>query len=91
MPGSYGHDSDRRWLQGVVQRPARGGCFIRYCDPSVEDEFGGKIQVEDEAALASFRDGDVVGVQGELLPAENSAGQNPRYRVHQVWPVQVNK
>ena len=85
VSGSYGHDPDYGWLQGTVQRLARGGCYIRFCDPSVENDYGGKFQVEDEAVLAPYRDGEVVGVTGERAPV--TTGQDPRYRVREVWRV----
>ncbi len=87
VAGSYGHDADYRWLQGVVQRLANGGCFVRYCDPSVEDQHGGKVRVENEAELAAFHDGDVVGMQGELNPDGARAGQTPRYHIQSTWLV----
>ncbi|MFL5340418.1 MAG: hypothetical protein ACJ8F7_09725 [Gemmataceae bacterium] len=85
ISGTYGHDLDYGWLQGTVQRLARGGCFIRFCDPSVENEYGGKFRVEDEALLAPYRDGEIVGVTGER--AEAPRGQDPGYRVREVWRV----
>ena len=86
-PGNYSHNADYSSLQGVVLRLANGGCFLRYCDPSVEDVHGGKVRIENEAELSAFHDGDVVGVQGELHPEGARAGQTARFHVTSAWLV----
>jgi hypothetical protein len=81
--GNYGHDDDYHWLQGVLERHHRGYWSLRYSDPSVEDEFGGKIRLKDDDRLAAFHDGDVIGLSGELLNRE----ANPIYAARDLWLV----
>lgn len=84
VTGSYGHDPDRRWLQGVLERHYRGYYCLRYCDPSVEDEFGGKVRLQQDERLGQFRDGDVIGVFGWVTEAAEVA---PPYRIEDIWLV----
>lgn len=84
VPENYGHDPDRRWLQGVLERHYRGYWCLRYCDPSVEDEFGGKVRLQDDERVANFRDGDVVAVSGQIV---EQTGLNPLYRIQDIWLV----
>lgn len=84
VPGTYGHDPDRSWLQGVLERHYRGYWCLRYCDPSVEDEYGGKVRLKNDERIVAFRDGDVVAVSGELTP---SNGATPLYQIHDIWMV----
>jgi hypothetical protein len=63
----YGHAPDHTWLQGVIDKHYQGHLSLRYCDPSEEDEWGGKVVLEDEPRLAEFKDGDVVRVEGEIV------------------------
>jgi hypothetical protein len=86
VPGLYGHDAGYRWLQGVVEKNYRGHDCVRYCDPAVDDEYGGKFIVDDPR-LAQFRDGDVIGVSGELAIAPGAGERNRRYTIHDVWLV----
>src|SRR5207245_1746318 len=44
--GKYGHDAAYRWLQGVLERHPRGYWCVRYCDPSVEGDIGGKVRLQ---------------------------------------------
>jgi hypothetical protein len=75
-PGSiYGHAPDHSWLQGVIDKHYHGHLNLRYCDPSEEDEWGGKVILEDDPRLAQFKDGDVVRVEGEIV---REAGQVKR-------------
>jgi len=63
----YGHAQDHAWLQGVMDKHYQGHLSLRYCDPSEEDEWGGKVVLEDDPRLAQFKDGDVVRVEGEIV------------------------
>jgi hypothetical protein len=81
--GNYGHDDDFHWLQGVLERHHRGYCTLRYCDPSVEDEFGGKLRLKEDDRLAAFHDGDVIGVNGDLQKDDATTA----YAVREVWLV----
>src|SRR5262249_31559574 len=47
VPGRYGHDTAYHWLQGVVEKDSHGRNYIRYCNPAVDNEFGGKFIVDD--------------------------------------------
>lgn len=82
VAGNYGHDPDRRWLQGILERHYRGFWCLRYCDPSVEDAYGGKVRLQDDERLSAYRDGDVVGVNGQLIETD---GRTPLYRLDDVW------
>jgi hypothetical protein len=83
VPGNYGHDPDYQWLQGVLEHHHRGYICVRYCDPSVEDHFGGKFRLKEDDRLAAFHDGDVISLTGEPLGTE---GQ-PVFTVRDVWLV----
>jgi hypothetical protein len=83
VEGNYGHDDDYHWLQGVLERHHRGYLSVRYCDPSVEDEFGGKVRLQDDERLAEFHDGDVIALTGDLLRRDS----NPLYAIRDVWLV----
>lgn len=63
----HGHAPDHSWLQGVIDKHYHGHLHLRYCDPSEEDEWGGKVCLEDEPRLAQFKDGDVVRVEGQIV------------------------
>src|SRR5439155_1488089 len=72
VEGDFGHDDDHRWLQGVLERHYRGYFCVRYCDPSVEDEFGGKVRLQDDERLAAFHDGDIIALSGDLLRRDSN-------------------
>jgi hypothetical protein len=84
---TYGHDSNYRWLRGVLDVHHRGYLALRYCDASVEDRWGGKVRFEPDDRLNAFHDGDEIFVEGELIPegndTETKAGY-PRYRITSV-------
>ena len=87
-PGMYGHDKDYHWVQGVLERHYRGYYCIRYCDPSEEDANGGKVRLIESASLEQFQEGDVIGIQGEIVPnSTDSFHTNPRYLIHDIWLV----
>jgi hypothetical protein len=85
----YGHAADYSWIRGVLDKHYRSGMNIRYCDLSEEDPHGGKFVLEDEPQLASYRDGDIVWIEGELLPKLRGAESSPwerfrSYRIHTI-------
>jgi hypothetical protein len=88
VTGQFGHDAEYHWLQGVVEK-YRGLCFIRYCDPSTDDEYGGKFLVQDPK-LAPYQDGDVIGVEGELdKTTVGDKSQKPKYVIRDAWLVKA--
>lgn len=93
VPGVYGHESAYTWLQGTVDKHYRGRLYLRYCDPTVEDQWGGKVCLEEDSRLADCRDGDVIFVEGELATDAQAAPrdgwrQYPHYRVKSMRIVQ---
>jgi hypothetical protein len=87
--GPFGHAPDYSWLQGVIDKHYRGHLELRYADASAEDQWGGKVCLEDAPSLHELKDGDVVLILGEMI----SEGQShltttwhhfPHYRVRQV-------
>ncbi len=83
VAGNYGHDNDYHWLQGIVERHYKGYVCVRYCDSSVENEFGGKVRLKEDDRLAAFQDGDVIGLTGDLQRNDS----NPLFAVSEVWLV----
>lgn len=93
VPGTYGHDSEYAWLQGVIDKHYRGHIYLRFCDPTVEDPWGGKVRIEDDPRLSQFQDGDVVFVEGNLVTGPEAAPSDswnhfPRYRIRSATLVQ---
>ncbi len=90
--GTYGHGSDYVWLQGVLDRHFLGHADLRFCDPSEDDECGGKVCLGDDPRLKQFQDGDVLFVEGELVEngqtRHGKASHYPLYRVRSVELVQ---
>jgi hypothetical protein len=89
VDGTYGRATDHAWLQGVLDKHYRGHFDLRYCDATVEDDWGGKVHLEDDDRLKDFQDGDVIYVEGELVRENGQVvlgHQNhyPRYRIRQV-------
>jgi hypothetical protein len=89
VDGVYGHSPDYTWLQGVLDRHYHGHMNLRFCDPTVEDPYGGKVCLVDDPRLSQFQEGDVVAVEGAMVPAEESTGERrghhyPRYRIRDV-------
>ena len=94
-PGRFAHDSEYRWLQGVLERHYKGYYCLRYADSSVEDLYGGKVRLVDDQRVSQFHDGDVLRIEGELV-SENDVGpharwENPYYRVKGIELVQQSK
>jgi hypothetical protein len=93
LGGTYGHAPDHRWLQGVLDKHYQGHFGLRYCDAAVEDSWGGKVRLEADPRLAQFQDGDVIRVEGDLVPRETGAAQEtwdhyPHYRIRNVELIQ---
>jgi hypothetical protein len=89
----YGHAADYSWLRGVLDKTYRGALNIRYCDLSEEDPHGGKFELKDDPRLASYRDGDIVWIEGELLPAKEGAESSPwnRFRTYRIHTIRIEQ
>ena len=88
VPGPFGHDAGYHWLQGVVEKNDHGHYAIRYCDPSVDDEYGGKF-VTDDPRLGVFHDGDIVGMEGALTADPAGKARHRTYTLREVWLVKA--
>jgi hypothetical protein len=95
LPGNssvYGHAPDHSWLLGVVDKHYAGHIELRYCDASEDDSWGGKVALENDPRLAQFHDGDVIRVEGDLLPVDPSQRDTwshyPHYRIRDVKLIQ---
>lgn len=92
VSGVYGHDGNYAWLQGTIDKHYRGRLYLRYCEPTVDDRWGGKVCLEDDARLVEFKDEDVLLVEGKLVdePAAGRDGwrQYPHYHIKSVRLVQ---
>ncbi len=92
VPETFGHAPDHSWLQGILEKHYSGHWELRYCDPAREDKHGGKVVLVENPRLAQFKPGDLVLVEGEILP-ENGARSAwrhfPQYRVKEVWLAQA--
>jgi hypothetical protein len=94
VPETYGHAADYTWLQGVLDKHYRGQFGLRFCEPSVEDRWGGKVSLADDPRLAQFHDGDLILVEGELVKdktAQDAWNRYPAYRIREIWLVQRGK
>jgi hypothetical protein len=90
VPDTYGHSPNYTWLQGVLDRHYQGHFDLRYCDPAVEDKWGGKVSLIDDPRLAQFKDGDLILVEGEIDPDKvphNAWHHYPNYRIKDIWLV----
>jgi hypothetical protein len=93
VSGTYGHSPDYAWLQGVLDRHFHGHFDLRYCDPTQEDAWGGKVCLDDDPRLAGLKDGDVVLVEGEIVrsggkPVRGAWNHYPRYRIRNLTVIQ---
>jgi outer membrane biosynthesis protein TonB len=82
--GTYGHNPGYTWLQGTLDRHYRGHIYLRYCDPTMDDRWGGKVRLEHDPRLADFKDGDVVSVEGTMANAPDNRDhwqQYPDFRI----------
>jgi hypothetical protein len=91
VSGNYGHSGDYSWLQGVVDKHYQGQLYLRYCDHSVEDAWGGKVCLLDDPRLAQLKDGDVIQVEGEIIPDHDQASRGPwhHYPHYQIRDLKV--
>jgi hypothetical protein len=93
VPGIYGNAPDYGWLQGVADKHYQGHWYLRFCDPGVEDKYGGKVCLLDDPRLAQLKDGDVVFVEGEIVQDKETVNRGPwhhypRYQIRTLKPVQ---
>lgn len=89
VPGTFGHDAEYTWLQGVLDKHYHGHFYLRYCDPTVEDPWGGKVCFDEDPRLAQFKDGDVIYVEGAIVPEPDTSRHSgwkhyPRYKINAV-------
>jgi hypothetical protein len=89
----HGHAPDHAWLQGVIDKHYQGHLELRYCDPSEEDAWGGKVILEDDPRLAQCKDGDVVRVEGEIVqeagkPKRGAWNHFVQYRIKEIKLIQ---
>ena len=94
--GEYGQGPNYAWLQGRIDRHYRGHYNLRYCDPTQADYWGGKVRLIEDRKLDGLEDGDVIFIEGEIIPrkADDSTELHdgyPSYRVRQVWMIQRAK
>lgn len=93
VAGTFGHAPDYTWLQGVLDKHYHGTMHLRYCDATVEDTWGGKVCLEADPRLDQFKEGDVILVEGVVVP-DNDAGHQkgwkhyPKYQIREVQLVQ---
>jgi hypothetical protein len=92
VAGTYGRAPDYSWLQGVLERRYDGRLELRFCDPSVADELGGKVTLVDDPRLGEFHEGDIIQVEGDLSSESGTASKSgwhtyPLYRIRQAWSV----
>jgi hypothetical protein len=96
VPGIYGNAPDYGWLQGLVDKHYQGHWYLRFCDPSVEDKYGGKVCLLEDPRLAQLKDGDVVFVEGEIVQDKETVNRGPwhhypRYQIRTLRPVQLQE
>jgi hypothetical protein len=89
----YDHAADHAWLQGVIDKHYHGHLNLRYCDPSEDDAWGGKVMLLDDPKLAHLKDGDVVRVEGEIIYEDGKAKRGTwnhfvQYRIRDVQLIQ---
>jgi hypothetical protein len=92
----YSHAPDYSWLQGVLERRANGSMYLRYCDPSAEDRWGGKVGLEFDTSVAHLKDGQRLHVDGELLPESEDVPRTnwnpyPQYRIRTLHMIADSK
>lgn len=91
--GKFGHDAGYTTLQGIVDRHHHGHVYLRYCDPRTEDQWGGKVCLDDDPRLASVKEGDVLRVEGNIVPEADTTRRHtwkhyPRYHVKNLELIQ---
>ena len=85
--GDYGYSTDYRRLRGRLEYLEKEQCWkLRYIPiDGVTDQYGGSVVLEQSAALAGFRRGDLVEVRGELGdPAPDGKDFAPAYQVAEI-------
>ena len=90
---SYDHGEDYRWLQGVLEKSYDGSFTIRYCESTHPDRWSGRVRLDEDPRLAHFHDGDLVHIDGILIPPLEPAEQAawdycPRYRISHIQSLQ---
>ena len=95
VSGDYGHAPDYSWLQGILDKSSGGQLELRYADATLEEKWGGKVCLQDDPRLHSFQSGDILMIDGELLPgsdpsAKMTGNHYPRYHVRVVRLVRGN-
>jgi hypothetical protein len=78
------HAEDFRWIVGVMEKQLDGRLLLRFDD--ADGSFGGKVQLQPEPLLAGIADGDLIRVEGLLVPELTAPPADwwdkpPRYRV----------
>lgn len=87
-PGTYGYDTQYRWLEGRLER-SRGQWKLRYIPVAAGsgemDRFGGSV-VLSGGSLAGLQEGEFVRVEGRLLGEAPAKGEDfsPLYEVRQL-------
>jgi len=67
MAEKSGHDAEYTWITGQI-RKENGSWVIHYSNPEVVDRYNGRLTLTAPAErLNSFRDGDLVSVQGQVV------------------------
>lgn len=91
MEGRFGHATDHTWLQGELDRHYRGQFELRFRPASVDDPIGGKVRLDDHCDLGQFRVGDVVAVEGELMPESepSNASVGTSYRRYRITAIRL--
>jgi hypothetical protein len=89
----YRHAADHSWLQGVLDKHYHGYLTLRYCDHTEDDEWGGKVILQEDSRLTSFKDGDVVRVEGEVVREDGKVklgmwNHFPVYRIKDIRLIQ---
>lgn len=83
ISGNFGRDADYTWLQGVLEKNFRGEFALRFRHPSEEDQYGGKVRLEEDPRLADYKHGDVIAVTGQIEPETipSETWKYPRFRI----------
>lgn len=92
VPGTYGHAPDYSWLQGTLDQHYHGHLELRYCDHATEDQWGGKVCLDDDPRLAQFKEADVIHVEGTLIPDPDKTARSgwhhyPHFRIRDIQKV----
>ena len=78
---SGGHAADYRWVCGELQySPFDKTWRVRYAGCDEVDPYGGSVTIVDEAHAQSFKEGQIVRVEGRLIRAKGNSIA-PRYEV----------